>query len=81
MNISIKDVMVLDDGNEYVVVSKINYQAELYYYLIDKNDPKNVKFCVAKEKTTLVDVVDEDLIKTLLPLFIEESKKIIENEK
>lgn len=31
----IKDTLVLDDDNEYVVVSKINYENKFYYYLVD----------------------------------------------
>ena len=31
--IDIKDVLTLDDKNEYVVVSKINYESKIYYYL------------------------------------------------
>ncbi len=81
MSVSIKDTLVLDDDNEYVVVSKVNYQAKIYYYLIDKNNLKNIKFCIEKEKNTLVDIDDKDLIKILLPLFVKESKKTIDIEK
>ena len=35
MNIDIKDTLMLDDKNEYVVVSKINVKDKYYYYLVD----------------------------------------------
>ena len=37
MIINIKDTLTLDDNNEYVVISKINYESKNYYYLLDKN--------------------------------------------
>ena len=33
--INIKDTLVLDDDNEYVVVSKANYNDKTYYYIIN----------------------------------------------
>ena len=38
MNIDIKDVITLDDNNEYVVVNKVNYNDKNYYYLRDMED-------------------------------------------
>ena len=31
--INIKDSLVLDDDNEYVVVSKVKYETKEYYYI------------------------------------------------
>ena len=32
--IDIKDILTLDDNNKYIVVSKVNYEGKIYYYLI-----------------------------------------------
>lgn len=77
MIINIKDVLTLDDDNEYVVVSKVNYDNKDYFYLLDKNDATNVKFCYY-DNDELVEINNSDLIVKLLPLFVETSKKEIE---
>jgi len=79
--IEIKDTLNLSDGNEYVVCSKVNYEGKKYLYLIDIDDYKNVKFCEEvrnPEADKVVNVEDAELIKTLIPMFYEASKGIIE---
>lgn len=79
--IEIKDTLNLSDGNEYVVCSKVNYEEKKYLYLIDINNYKNVKFCEevrSTEADKVVNVEDAELIKTLIPMFYEASKGIIE---
>ena len=71
--IDIKDTITLSDKNEYVVVSKINYNDKVYYYLIDKNDSGNLMFCY-QDNNQMVELTDKDLIVKLLPLFLEASK-------
>ena len=71
--IDIKDTITLSDKNEYVVVSKANYNDNVYYYLIDKNDSGNIMFCY-QDNNELVELTDKDLIVKLLPLFLEASK-------
>ena len=71
--IDIKDTITLSDKNEYVVVSKINYNDRVYYYLIDKNDSGNIMFCY-QDNNQMVELTDKDLIVKLLPLFLEASK-------
>lgn len=76
MIINIKDTLTLDDNNEYVVISKINYESKNYYYLLDKNNKENFKFCY-EDKEELVEVDDKQLATKLLPLFVEVVKKEI----
>jgi hypothetical protein len=79
--IEIKDTLNLSDGNEYVVCSKVEYERKKYLYLIDINNYKNVKFCEevrTDEIDKVVNVEDAELIKTLIPMFYEASKGIIE---
>ena len=71
--IDIKDTIALSDNNEYVVVSKANYNDKVYYYLIDKNDSGNIMFCY-QDDNQLVELTDKDLIVKLLPLFLKEAK-------
>mgnify|MGYP003298992156 CR=1 FL=1 len=76
MNIDIKDTLKLDDNNEYVVVSKVNYENKYYYYLIDMEDPENLMFCY-EDNGDLVELMDKDLTAKLLPLFLEKSNEIL----
>ena len=78
MIINIKDTLTLDDNNEYVVVSKINVDDMNYFYLIDKNDNSNLKFCY-QDKDELVELNDKELVTRLLPLFVENAKGELED--
>lgn len=78
MIINIKDTLTLDDNNEYVVVSKINADDKNYFYLIDKNDNSNVKFCY-QDNDELVELNDKELVTRLLPLFVENAKGELED--
>ena len=78
MIINIKDTLTLDDNNEYVVVSKVNADDKNYFYLIDKNDNSNVKFCY-QDNDELVELNDKELVTRLLPLFVENAKGELEN--
>lgn len=78
MIINIKDTLTLDDNNEYVVVSKVNYENKNYYYLLDKNNNENVKFCY-EDNEELVEIDDKELTTKLLPLFVEVAQKEIDN--
>ena len=71
--INIKDSLILNDDNEYVVVSKTNYNNKEYYYILDKYNSNNYKFCYL-ENDELVEVEDAELIKTLLPLLLDSAR-------
>ena len=45
MTINIKDILTLSDNNDYIVISKVDYNNKTYYYLLDKNDSGNILFC------------------------------------
>ena len=78
MTINIKDTLTLDDNNEYVVISKVNYESKNYYYLLDKNNEENFKFCY-EDNEELVEIEDKKLNTKLLPLFVEVAKKEIDS--
>lgn len=73
MTSNIKDILVLDDNNEYVVVSKIQC-----YYLLDKNNNVNAKFGYEINEE-FVEIEDKELITKLIPLFLEAAGNEIKN--
>lgn len=76
MNIDIKDTLMLDDKNEYVVVSKIKVKDKYYYYLVDIKNNENLKFCYQNDEE-LVELNDKELTTKLLPLFLEKANQEI----
>ena len=76
MIIEIKDTLTLDDNNQYVVASKINYADKDYYFLLNKNKT-DYKF-VYLDNDELVLITDDKTIKNLLPLFIKNAEKEID---
>lgn len=77
MNIEIKDVISLNDNSEYVVAG-IASKEKKYYYLVDINNIENIKFCEETLNNTLKIVEDENLLQSLIPLFAESGKSIIQ---
>lgn len=77
---NIKDIITLNDNNEYVVVSKTNYDDKSYVYLVDINSPENFKFCLERKENEIyaLDEIEEAaMIQKLLPLFYESSKSLM----
>ena len=72
----IRDVITLNDNNKYVIISKIEYEKNKYYYLVDINNAENLLFCY-EDEGDLVKLNDAELIKKILPLFLEASKEIM----
>lgn len=67
MNIQVKDLITLSDKNEYVVVNKVQYEDENYYYIVDINNNQNLKFCYINNDELIV-VKDRQLIMRLIYL-------------
>ncbi|MBR3162334.1 MAG: hypothetical protein IKF19_06365 [Bacilli bacterium] len=78
MKIDIKDILALNDNNEYVVTSIVNYDNKTYYYLVDIKNTSNIKFCY-RENDELIEIENKKLITKLLPMFFETAKNVIEN--
>lgn len=70
---NILDEIELDDNNSYVVVSKTIMDNKVCYYIVDKIDNSNYKICF-EDNDDLVEIEDVNMIKRLLPLFLESSK-------
>lgn len=77
MSIDIKDIVTLDDDNEYVVASKTIYNDRMYYYLVDINKPENLMFCY-EDNGELVESNNKEVNTELLPLFYNASKNILQ---
>ena len=73
----IKDIVTLDDDNEYVVASKTIYNDRMYYYLVDINKPENLMFCY-EDNGELVESNNKEVNTELLPLFYNASKNILQ---
>lgn len=78
MSIDIKDVITLNDNNEYIVVSKLEYENELYFYIININNDSDIKFLKLNHKNNkLIEFNNSQVLHKLLPLFLKEASKYI----
>ena len=49
-----RDVITLDDNNKYAIISKIDYEGKKYYYLVDINNPENLKVSLVQPLNVVV---------------------------
>ena len=78
--IDIKDIVELSDNKEYVVCGKITYENKEYYYLVENKNMDNVIFGYI-DNDEIVEVNYKVLIQKLIPLFADQSKKMLEEIK
>ena len=62
MSFAIKDVIKLDDENEYLIVSKVAYENKIYYFLADVKNNGNVKFCYQGDEPDSLIELDDDAV-------------------
>lgn len=77
--IDAKDIITLSDNNKYGVVSKKTIDNNVYYYLVDINDNRNIKFCRENRinnEIELIEIEDSNIISKLILCF----EKILKNE-
>ena len=79
MNINIKDLLTLDDDNEYIVISKMYYNGKDYLYLVDTNNNENLKICYL-DGEELVESNNKDLNTELIPLFFGKVKDLLNEQ-
>ena len=73
MMIDVKDVLTLEDDKKYVVVSKIDYENKVYFYLVGVEEITDVKFgCLDNDE--FVEINDKELVTKLLPHFYKDVK-------
>lgn len=71
--IDIKDVLTLEDDKKYVVVSKIDYENKVYFYLVGVEEITDVKFGYI-DNDEFVEINDKELVTKLLPHFYKDVK-------
>ena len=68
-----KNDIITFDNNEYLVVSKADYEDKTYLYLVDIDDNFNIKFVsIYDDEVTLID--DNELLNKLFELIINDLK-------
>jgi len=72
--IDVKDVLTLEDDKKYVVVSKIDYDNKVYFYLVGVEEITDVKFGYL-DNDEFVEINDKELVTKLLPHFYKDVKK------
>lgn len=79
--IDVKDTISLSDGNEYAVVSKINYEGFTYFALVDMESNTNIKIVKEIEhegNLSVEEITKNEILEKIIPLLFEESKKLVE---
>ena len=80
MNIEIEDILTLDDDKDYVVISKAVIDGVNYYYLIEDSNSPSTMFCY-EDKDELVDIIDLEKIKKIIPYLYKAIRNKIDPEK
>ena len=78
MKVEVDNVITLDNGADYLVVNKLNYENNTYFEICNLNDNKDLKI-VRQEGNELVEFFDLELLDKLLYLFNEQNKIYTEN--
>ena len=78
MNININDIVQLNDNNKYMVVSKVLYEGENYYFFVNVDDNKIQKI-LRLNNNKLVEFEDSNLYKNILPLLYNQAVNNIKN--
>ena len=79
MDLSINKVVTLGNGENYLIVGKINFEFEDYLYIAQINETKTdildnykiVKVTKDNDKYYLDEIVGEEKLKKILPIFVE----------
>lgn len=79
MNIELNMIVTLENGEEYLTIDKVEKDGVYYYYIAQLNEEKNdiannYKIVTIKEvdgENIIEEVLGEDNLKAVLPLFID----------
>ena len=80
MELEINKIVTLGNNEEYLVIDKVEKDGKEYYYIAEVNEEgtdikDNYKIVLATHKDGdiyLDEVLGEDILKTILPLFVKE---------
>ena len=83
MNIELNTIITLENGEEYLTIDKVTKNNVDYYYIAQLNEEKNdiannYKVVIIKKqdgKDVIEEVLGEDNLKEILPLFIGKIKE------
>lgn len=83
MNIEINNIVSLENKEEYLIIDKVNKDGVDYYYIVELNqertDIKNnykIVYVVFEDGQYIIrEVLGEDKLKEILPLFINNIKE------
>ena len=83
MNIELNTIITLENGEEYLTIDKVTKNNVDYYYIAQLNEEKNdiannYKVVIIKKqdgKDLIEEVLGEDNLKEILPLFIDKIKE------
>ncbi len=83
MNIELNTIITLENGEEYLTIDKVTKDNIDYYYIAQLNEEKNdiannYKVVIIKKedgKDVIEEVLGEDNLKEILPLFIDKIKE------
>ena len=78
MNIQKNDVLELSDNIKYLVVSKVIYEDNEYFYLVNIVDNSNIKL-LKYENNELISI-DNNILDKLLKLFVMDLNKSLSSE-
>ncbi len=78
MKIKLKSILTLDDNNEYMVVSSVEYNNSCYVYLVDIHNHINMKFAeiMSDGSLLIINSSERELIDKLIPLFYNNVREI-----
>ncbi len=72
----IRDIVTLDNDEDYVVASKVTTQMNVFYYLTNLREPTDMIVC-REDQGELEEIIDPRVVSKLIPLFFENSKDIL----
>ena len=83
MNIELNTIITLENREEYLTIDKVTKDKVDYYYIAQLNEEKNdiannYKVVIIKKqdgKDVIEEVLGEDNLKEILPLFIDKIKE------
>ena len=67
-------IITMDNNQKYMVIEQVNYENEIYLYLVNNKDEKDAKFVKIENDKAVT--IDPKLFETkILPLFLEKISK------
>lgn len=75
--LNLRDIIKIKN-DDFIVISKIDYENQEYFYLANTNKNNEFKYCTLKDEY-LVEVNDSSLLQKLIPLFTDQAMMELNN--